>query len=143
MYILFLIFIACSVLGYYFYRKYCNKQIVKKPLIIDNEICDKCGFYKAFCVGHFGSKNNDEIIYHEGYMKYVEDILSCVVIKPSKMLIYKNEEEIKSALNQKTPKERLKHIRNITKDISYLKNPNFECEKQIPKIKINIKDDPC
>ena len=101
-------------------------------------ICATCGL-NIDCPGHSAHINLAEYVFHIGYLNYVQKILSCVCFSCSKLLLHKNEEEIKDILKTKTPKERLTYIKNSTKNIMYCQKANFGCGTQKPKIKIDIK----
>lgn len=101
-------------------------------------ICATCGL-NIDCPGHSAHINLAEYVFHIGYLNYVQKILSCVCFSCSKLLIHKNEDEIKDILKMKTPKERLMYIKNATKNIQYCQKTNFGCGTQKPKIKIDIK----
>jgi DNA-directed RNA polymerase II subunit RPB1 len=98
--------------------------------------CATCGLSTKYCTGHSAHINLSEYLFHIGYIHIVAKILSCVCIRCSKILLHKNEEEIKEIIRTKTPKERLAYIRNATKNVSYCQKTNFGCGTPHPKIKI-------
>lgn len=99
-------------------------------------ICATCGL-NMDCPGHSAHINLAEYVFHIGYLQTVQKILSCVCFSCSKLLIHKNEDEIKDTIKMKTPKERLNHIKNATKNVAYCQKSNFGCGTQKPKIKID------
>jgi DNA-directed RNA polymerase II subunit RPB1 len=100
--------------------------------------CATCGM-NIDCPGHSAHINLAEYVFHIGYLTNVQKILSCICIGCSKLLIHKNEDEIKEIIRTKTPKERLTFIKNATKNVTYCQKANFGCGTQKPKIKIDIK----
>lgn len=100
--------------------------------------CATCGLTTAGCVGHFGHIDLAEIVFHIGYLPFVHKILTCVCTRCGKLLVYKNEEEIKELLKLRTGKERMAYIRTTSKNITHCQGPNG-CGVQIPKIKVEVK----
>jgi DNA-directed RNA polymerase II subunit RPB1 len=106
----------------------------------DNHIdCATCGLNSTFCVGHFGHIELAEPVFHMGYINYVKKILSCICLKCSKLLIYRNEDELIEMLKNKSGKARFAEIRNITKNVSYCQKPGDSCGTPVSKIKLEIK----
>jgi len=102
-------------------------------------LCASCSLNTTYCVGHFGHIDLAEIVFHIGYLPFVHKVLSCICPRCSRLLVYKNEDEMKELLKLRTGKERMSYIRGISKNITYCQNPNFGCGAQIPKIKVDIK----
>lgn len=86
-------------------------------------------------MGHFGHIDLAEIVFNIGYFAFVQKILSCICPLCAKLLIYKNEDEIKEMLRTKTGKERMSYIKSLSKNVTYCQHPNGGCGAQIPKIK--------
>lgn len=106
----------------------------------DNNIdCTTCGLGLTDCIGHFGHIVLAKHVYHMGYLKYVKNILSCICLKCSKLLIHKNEEEIADMLKHRTPKERFNEIKNAVKNVSVCQRPGYSCGAPVTKIKIDEK----
>ena len=101
--------------------------------------CAKCGLNTTFCVGHFGHIVFAEKVFHVGYINYVKKILSCICLKCSKLLIYKNEEEILDMLKNKSNKQRWAEIRNLVKNVSHCQKQYSGCGMIVSKIKIEYK----
>lgn len=101
--------------------------------------CNTCGLNSTYCVGHFGHIELSEPVYHMGYINYVKKILSCICLKCSKLLVYKNEEELLDMLKNKSGKARFAEIRNIAKNVSYCQKPGYGCGTPVSKIKLEIK----
>jgi DNA-directed RNA polymerase II subunit RPB1 len=99
-------------------------------------LCATCGL-NMDCPGHSAHINLAEYVFHIGYLQTVQKILSCVCFTCSKLLIHKNENDIKDIVRTKTPKERLNHIKNATKNVQYCQKTNYGCGTQKPKIKID------
>jgi DNA-directed RNA polymerase II subunit RPB1 len=108
--------------------------------VTSNELeCSTCGLSTNYCVGHFGHMDLAEPVFHMGFYDYVISILRCVCIKCSKLLIYKNEEEIMNILKLKTGKNRLNEIKNILKNVTYCQKAFYGCGAPVPKIKADKK----
>lgn len=108
--------------------------------VTDSHIdCATCGLNSVYCVGHFGHIDLAEPVFHMGYIDFVKKILSCICLKCSKLLIYKNEEEIVDMLKNKTGKKRFAEIRNIAKNVTYCQKANYGCGTPVSKIKKEIK----
>lgn len=106
----------------------------------DNHIdCATCGLNNTYCVGHFGHIDLAEPIFHIGFLPYVKKILSCICLRCSKLLVYKNEEEIADMVKNKTEKARMSEIRNAVKNVTTCQKKYYGCGNQVSKIKLEIK----
>ena len=106
----------------------------------DNNIdCSTCGLSSAYCVGHFGHIDLADYAYHMGYIQVVKKILSFICLKCSKLLVYKNEDELIEMLKNKSGKARFNEIRNIAKYVKFCQKPGYGCGTQVSTIKIDIK----
>lgn len=106
----------------------------------DNNIdCSLCGLNSGDCVGHFGHIKLAEAVFHIGYLNFVKKILSCICLKCSKLLVYKNEEELTEMLKHKSGKARWSEIRNIAKNVTYCQKQNYGCGTPVSKIKLDLK----
>lgn len=102
-----------------------------------NVVCGTCGLAYG-CVGHMGHIRLAERIFHMGYIPYVKNILSCICLKCSKLLIYKNEAELEDMLKAKHGRSRLNEVRKLIKGISYCQANNYSCGTPVSKIKIEV-----
>jgi DNA-directed RNA polymerase II subunit RPB1 len=105
----------------------------------DNIICDTCGLNSTFCGGHFGHIILEEYMFNIGFLPYVKKILSCVCLKCSKLLVYKNEKELNEIVKNKVGKNRLAEIKNLVKDATHCQQPNVGCGAPVFKIKMEHK----
>jgi DNA-directed RNA polymerase II subunit RPB1 len=106
----------------------------------DNHIdCATCGLNSTYCVGHFGHIDLAEPVFHMGFLPFVKKILSCICLRCSKLLIYKNEAEIREMLRTKSMKSRLSEIRNLVKNVAYCQKANYGCGTPVSKIKLEKK----
>lgn len=106
----------------------------------ESKPCDTCGLSYIYCPGHFGHSTFSTNVFHVGYLQTVKKILSCVCIKCSKLLIYKNENEMTEMLkNNKSSRSKLSEVRNLVKNIQFCQKANYGCGSPIPKIKLDIK----
>ena len=106
----------------------------------DNTLfCHTCAHNPNGCNGHFGHMDLAEPVFHVGYLSHVKKILDCICLKCSKLLLYKNEDEIEDLIKTKSGKARLAEVRNLTKNVTYCQKNNYGCGTQVSKIKIEIK----
>ena len=101
--------------------------------------CASCGLNNIYCVGHFGHIALAEPVFHMGFLSYIKKILSCVCLRCSKLLIYKNEKEIGEMVKNKSGKARLAEIRNIVKNVAYCQKANYGCGAPVSKIRSEVK----
>ncbi|MBA42989.1 MAG: hypothetical protein CMF62_03140 [Magnetococcales bacterium] len=119
----------------------------KKGGLIDSRLgpndslsdCATCGLNYNNCVGHFGHIELEEYVFNMGYFAHLKKILSCVCLKCSKLLVYKNENEIADMLKSKSAKNRLSEIRNLSKNVTYCQKQYFGCGTPVAKIKAEVK----
>jgi DNA-directed RNA polymerase II subunit RPB1 len=105
----------------------------------DSINCATCGLNNIYCVGHFGHITLAEPVLNSGFIvSYIKKILSCICLRCSKLLIYKNENEIKEMAKYKTGKSRLNDIRNLVKNVTYCQKLNYGCGAPVSKIKVEI-----
>ena len=105
----------------------------------NNLSCGTCGFDSTNCIGHFGHLDLAEPVFHMGYITYVKKILSCICLKCSKLLVYKNEDELMNLLKGKSGKARFADIKNISKNVTHCVKPGYGCGTPVTKIKIEQK----
>ena len=101
--------------------------------------CATCGLNIVYCPGHFGHIELAETAFHIGYLPFVHKFLTCICIRCSKLLIYKNEDEIKELLRTRSGKERMAYIRAAAKNITHCQKANYGCGAPVPKMKIEMR----
>lgn len=97
--------------------------------------CVTCGLNTEYCPGHFGHINLAEVVFHVGYLPFVHKILTCVCRRCSKLLVHKNEDELREILKTKSGKECMAYVRTATKNVTNCQH----CAAQVSKIKIEVK----
>ena len=102
-------------------------------------VCKTCGQTALTCPGHFGHIKLVQPVFHMGFRFLLKDILSCICIRCSKLLVYKNENEISKLLNNKQGKARFAEIKSICKGISHCQKENYGCGTPAHKITIEKK----
>jgi DNA-directed RNA polymerase II subunit RPB1 len=124
------------------YEFYDNSEPQKGGLIdqrmgvTSNELeCSTCGLGPNYCPGHSGHITLAQPVFHLGFFDHIISILRCVCIKCSKLLIYKNEDEIIELLKSKKGKNRLNEMKILVKTVSYCQKANHGCGNPVPKIK--------
>lgn len=105
----------------------------------DSFDCETCGLNNTYCIGHFGHLTLADWVFHAKYIRYVKKILSCICIQCSKLLIYKNENEIMNVTKNSTGRARLAEMHNAVKNVTYCQKSNYGCGAPVPKIKLDIK----
>lgn len=109
--------------------------------VTENDIkCLTCGETPLTCIGHFGHIKFVEPVFHMGFIRILKDILSCICIRCSKLLIYKNESEINKMLKNKQGKQRFEIIKSITKGVTHCQKFNYGCGTPAHKISIEKKN---
>ena len=101
--------------------------------------CSTCGLNSNYCVGHFGHIDLADAVFHMGYIQFVKKILSCICLRCSKLLVFKNEKELADMLKTKSGKNRLNDIKNVAKNITHCQKTNYGCGTPVSKIKVEIK----
>ena len=105
-----------------------------------NSGCATCGQIPSECPGHFGHTDLAEPVFHFGYLDIVKNILSCICLRCSKLLIYKNEDELSELLtNTKKGKNRFAEIKKLTSGVTYCARTDQNCGVPVPKIKKDVK----
>ena len=97
--------------------------------------CTTCGLNSNECPGHFGHTEFAEPVFHYGFLNHLLTVLKCICHKCSNILIEMNEENLKH-FNNKSGKNRLKEIKELTKNINFCSH----CGTPVPKIKKEIKE---
>jgi len=98
--------------------------------------CDTCGLNSAECPGHCGHTELAEPVFHFGFLDHTKNILSCVCLKCSKILLNADIEDVENILKNRFNKNRHNDIRKITSNMTYCPN----CNAPVPKIKKETKE---
>jgi DNA-directed RNA polymerase II subunit RPB1 len=113
--------------------------IDKRLGVTDNNMyCDTCGFMTNDCPGHFGHTELAEEVFHFGYLDIAKNILNCVCLQCSKLLITKNREEIMETLGTSYGKNRFARIKKLTSNVKFCQHPENNCGKPVGKISKEI-----
>jgi DNA-directed RNA polymerase II subunit RPB1 len=95
--------------------------------------CTTCGLNHMDCPGHFGHIELTEPVFHYGFLDHLKSLLQCICIKCSNILVEKNDEQFKKAINKRS-EARFKEIKNLTKNVNFCWN----CGTSVPKIRKEI-----
>jgi len=95
--------------------------------------CTTCGLNHMECPGHFGHIELAEPVFHYGFLDHLKSLLQCICIKCSNILVEKNDEQFKKAINKRS-EARFKEIKNLTKNVNFCWN----CGTSVPKIRKEI-----
>jgi len=97
-------------------------------------LCATCGLEYKNCQGHFGHTELAEPVYHIGFINIVKNILGCICIRCSKILINKTLDEINQVIRNKYGKVRFAEIRKLTSGIKYCQRQDYSCGSPVPII---------
>jgi DNA-directed RNA polymerase II subunit RPB1 len=97
-------------------------------------LCATCGMEYKNCPGHFGHTELAEPVYHLGFLGTIKNILGCVCIRCSKLLINKSIYEINTVIRNKYGKVRFAEIRKLTSGIKYCQRQDYACGSPVPII---------
>jgi DNA-directed RNA polymerase beta' subunit len=97
--------------------------------------CTTCGENSFECPGHFGHTELAEPVFHFGFLNHLKNILQCICLKCSNLLVEKSDTLFKKTLTKKA-EARFKEIKLITKNVNYC----YHCGVPVPKIKREVKD---
>lgn len=97
--------------------------------------CTTCGLNSMECNGHFGHTVLSQPIFHFGFLMHLKNVLQCICLRCSNMLIDKNEKILKEISNY-NGKHRFKFIKDICRKTVYC----YNCGAPVPKIKREVKD---
>lgn len=97
--------------------------------------CSTCGLNQYDCPGHFGHTDLASPVFHIGFLPHLKNILQCICLKCSNILVEKTDTHFKKALLKKS-EQRFKEIKLLTKQTNYC----FHCGSPVPTIKREIKD---
>lgn len=101
--------------------------------------CATCEYSTTYCPGHFGHIDLAEAVLNIGFRQQIKKILDVICLKCSKLLIDKNDEEIRDILLTTQPKNRLNKISELTKNVKYCSKKNYGCGTMVSKVKLEIK----
>lgn len=97
--------------------------------------CTTCGQNANNCQGHFGHTELAEPVFHYGFLNHLKNVLQCICLQCSNLLLDKNDSFFKKALNKKA-ESRFKDIKILTKNATYCNT----CGVPVPKIKRDVRD---
>ena len=101
-----------------------------------NMNCDTCGLSTTLCPGHFGHTELVEPVYHYGYLELVRNIISCICLRCSKLLINRNDDEIAEIIKNTIGKNRFNKIKKLTSNIKYCSRPDYNCGCPVADISV-------
>jgi DNA-directed RNA polymerase beta' subunit len=97
-------------------------------------LCATCGLESKNCPGHFGHTELAEPVFHIGFITIIKNILGCICIRCSKLLINKSLDEINHVIRNKYGKVRFNELRKITSSIKYCVRQDYSCGAPVPII---------
>lgn len=102
-------------------------------------LCTTCQLDNKYCDGHSAHINLAEPVFHPLYLQYVKQILSCICIGCSNLLIDKENKKVKNILQIKAKKTRFKKIQDLASKAKYCSRQQQNCGIKVSKIKLEIK----
>lgn len=105
----------------------------------NNTLCVTCQLDEKNCDGHFGHIDLAEPVFHIGFRQYLKNILECICIGCSNILIPKETDKIKQILSIKSSRNRLAKVHSMASKVKNCMRDNQGCGIQVSKIKIDIK----
>ena len=101
--------------------------------------CQTCGLDSIKCPGHFGHITLAKPVFHISYMQYIVNVLNCVCIRCSKLLLDRNaktEKELQYIIKTSTtPKQQFIRVKNLLKNTKYCNKENHGCGAPRPKLR--------
>lgn len=97
--------------------------------------CTTCGQNSMDCEGHFGHTELAEPVFHYGFLNHLINLLKCICLKCSNILIERTEDNLKRFHN-KPGKYRYKEIKDMIKNINFC----YVCGTPVPKVKKEVKE---
>lgn len=123
-----------------------DKQEPKRGGLIDprmggtgNTICATCQLDGKYCDGHPAHIDLAEPIFHPLFLQYIKNILDCVCINCSNLLISKDSEKLKQILQIKSKRNRFVKVHELASKAKFCLRPQQNCGIRVSKIKIEIK----
>jgi DNA-directed RNA polymerase II subunit RPB1 len=103
-----------------------------------NMYCDTCGLMTNDCPGHFGHTELAEEVFHFGYLDIAKNVLNCICLQCSKLLITKSKEELGEILGNSYGKNRFAKVKKMTSNVKFCQHPENNCGKPVGKITKDI-----
>jgi DNA-directed RNA polymerase II subunit RPB1 len=122
-----------------------DKQEPKRGGLIDprmggpNIVCATCQLDGKYCDGHPAHIDLAEPVFNPLFLQYVKNILDCICIGCSNLLIQKDSDKIKSILQIKSKRNRFVKVHDLAGKAKFCLRPQQNCGIRVSKIKIEIK----
>jgi DNA-directed RNA polymerase II subunit RPB1 len=123
-----------------------DKQEPKRGGLIDsrmggsgNTICATCQLDGKYCDGHPAHIDLAEPTFHILYYPYVKNLLDCICINCSNLLISKDNEKLKQILQIKSHRNRFVKVHELASKAKFCLRAQQNCGTRVSKIKIEIK----
>lgn len=123
-----------------------DKQEPKRGGLIDprmggsgSTLCATCQYDAKYCPGHPAHIDLAEPVFHILFLQYVKNILDCICINCSNLLITKDNDKLKQILKIKSKRNRFVKVHELTSKAKFCTRPNQGCGIRVSKIKVDIK----
>jgi DNA-directed RNA polymerase II subunit RPB1 len=102
-------------------------------------VCATCQLDNKYCDGHSAHIDLAEPVFHPLYLQYIKQILNCICIGCSNLLINKENKKVQEILQIKSKKLRFKKIQEIASKAKYCGRSQQNCGMPVSSIKLDIK----
>jgi DNA-directed RNA polymerase II subunit RPB1 len=104
-----------------------------------NIVCATCRYDGQFCDGHPAHIDLAEPVFHILYYLYLKNILDCICIGCSRLLVSKDNDKLRQILQIKSKRNRFVKIHELASKAKFCLYPQNECGIRVSKIKVEIK----
>ena len=101
--------------------------------------CATCQFEVKDCVGHPSHIDLAEPVFNILFLTYIKNILGCICLNCSNILVDKNSDKFKHILKIKNNKNRFIKIHEMASKVKVCMKPYQECGTTVSKIMFDIK----
>ncbi len=102
-------------------------------------VCVTCKYDGQYCDGHPAHIDLAEQVFHPLFLQYVKNILDCICIGCSNLLISKESEKLKQILRIKSKKNRFHKVHELASKAKFCLRQQQGCGSRVSKIKVEIK----
>lgn len=123
-----------------------DKQEPKRGGLIDqrmggqgNNICASCQLDGKYCDGHPAHIDLAEPVFNILFYQYLKSTMECICLGCAALLIPKDNERLKQALEIKSKRNRFVRVHELCGKTKFCSNPSGNCGLRVSKIKVEIK----
>src|SRR5579872_2899853 len=123
-----------------------DKQEPKRGGLIDqrmggqgSNVCALCQLDGKYCDGHPAHIDLAEPVFNILYYQYLRSTLECICLGCSSLLISKEDDRLRKALQIKSKRNRFVKIHELCSKAKFCSNPSGNCGLRVSKIRVEIK----